>query len=81
VHFERADQLFKRLKASRLDNSHDIEIRKLIRVDLLILDDLCLQALDAADTADLYDYAARTTMPRRWSEGDGLGGCQDRLSA
>jgi DNA replication protein DnaC len=55
VHFERADQLFKRLKASRLDNSHDIEIRKLIRVDLLILDDLCLQALDAADTADLYE--------------------------
>jgi DNA replication protein DnaC len=55
VHFERADQLFKRLKASRLDNSHDAEIRKLIRVDLLILDDLCLQALDAADTADLYE--------------------------
>lgn len=55
VHFERADQLFKRLKASRLDNSHDAEIRKLIRVDLLVLDDLCLQALDAADTADLYE--------------------------
>jgi DNA replication protein DnaC len=55
VHFERADQLLKRLKASRLDNSHDAEIRKLIRVDLLILDDLCLQALDAADTADLYE--------------------------
>ncbi len=42
VHFERADRLFKRLKASRLDNSHDAEIRKLIRVDLLIIDDLCL---------------------------------------
>jgi DNA replication protein DnaC len=55
VHFERSDQLFKRLKASRLDLSHDAEIRKLIRVDLLILDDLCLQALDATDTADLYE--------------------------
>lgn len=55
VHFERADQLFKRLKASRLDNSHDIEIRKLIRVDLLVLDDLCLQRLDTADTADFYE--------------------------
>jgi DNA replication protein DnaC len=38
VHFERADQLFKRLKVSRLDNSHDAEMRKLLRVDLLILD-------------------------------------------
>ncbi len=55
VHFERADQLFKRLKASRLDNSHDAELRKLLRVDLLILDDFCLQALDATDTADVYE--------------------------
>jgi DNA replication protein DnaC len=55
VHFERADRLFKRLKASRLDNSHDTEVRKLIRVDLLIIDDLCLQTLDPADTADLYE--------------------------
>jgi DNA replication protein DnaC len=54
VHFERADQLFKRLRASRLDNSHDIEVRKLLRVEVLILDDLCLQALDATDTAELY---------------------------
>jgi len=45
VHFERADQLFKRLKASRLDNSHDAEMRKLLRVDLLLLDDFCLQPL------------------------------------
>jgi len=55
VHFERADRLFKRLKASRLDNSHDAEMRKLIRVDLLILDDLCLTGLDGADTADVYE--------------------------
>ena len=55
VHFERADLLLKRLRASRLDNSHDTEIRKLIRVDLLILDDLCLQPMDASDTADVYE--------------------------
>ena len=55
VHFERADQLFKRLKAARLDNSHDTEIRKLLHVDLLILDDFCLQPMDAADTADTYE--------------------------
>jgi DNA replication protein DnaC len=55
VHFERGDQLLKRLKASRLDNSHDAELRKLLRVDLLILDDFCLQPLDAVDTADIYE--------------------------
>jgi DNA replication protein DnaC len=55
VHFERSDLLLKRLRASRLDNSHDTEIRKLVRVDLLILDDLCLQAMDATDTADVYE--------------------------
>ncbi len=55
VHFERTDTMLKRLKVSRLDNSHDAEIRKLLRVDLLILDDFALQALDAADTADVYE--------------------------
>jgi DNA replication protein DnaC len=55
VHFERCDRLLKRLRASRLDNSHDTEMRKLIRVDLLIIDDFALQALDALDTADVYE--------------------------
>jgi DNA replication protein DnaC len=55
VHFERADRLFKRLKASRLDASYDQELRKLIGVDLLIIDDFCLTPLDATETADLYD--------------------------
>jgi DNA replication protein DnaC len=55
VHFERADRLFKRLKASRLDASYDQEMRKLIGVELLILDDFCLSPLDATETADLYD--------------------------
>jgi DNA replication protein DnaC len=54
VHFERADQLLKRLKASRLDASHDAEMRKLIRVDLLIVDDFALTAMDQAETADIY---------------------------
>jgi DNA replication protein DnaC len=51
----RCDQILKRLRGSRLDGSHDIELRKLIRVEVLILDDFCLQALDAADTADIYE--------------------------
>ena len=53
--FYRADVLLKKLRASRLDNSHDTEMRKLLRADLLILDDFCLQPMDAADTADIYE--------------------------
>src|SRR5947199_7882806 len=55
VHFERCDRLLKRLRASRLDNSHDVEMRKLLRIDLLIVDDFALQPLDALDTADVYE--------------------------
>lgn len=55
VHFERADRLLKRLKASRLDASHDVEVRKLIRVDLLIIDDFALSAMDPVETSDVYE--------------------------
>ena len=55
VHFERADRLLKRLRVARLDNSLDAEIRKLLRVELLILDDFALTALDAQDTAAVYE--------------------------
>lgn len=55
VAFHRTDVLLKRLRASRLDNSHDAEMRKLLRVDLLLLDDFALQGMDALDTSDIYD--------------------------
>lgn len=55
VVFERADRMFKRLKAARLDNSHEAEVRKLLRVDLLIIDDFALQPLDGIETADIYE--------------------------
>jgi len=55
VHFERADVMLKRLKAAKLDNSHDTEIRKLLRVDMLIIDDFALKAMDAIDTAAIYE--------------------------
>ncbi|MGH9287653.1 MAG: ATP-binding protein [Acidimicrobiales bacterium] len=51
----RADQLLKRLRASRLDGNHDNELRRLIRLEVLGLDDFCLQALDETDTADIYE--------------------------
>jgi DNA replication protein DnaC len=49
-----AARLFKRLKAARLDNTLDAEMRRLTRIELLILDDLALQPLDATETADFY---------------------------
>jgi DNA replication protein DnaC len=55
VHFERADRLHKRLKACRLDGTYEAEMRKLIGVDLLIVDDVILQPLDAVATSDFYD--------------------------
>lgn len=55
VAFARADQLFRRLKAARLDNTVEAEMRRLARLDLLIIDDLALQALDATETADFYE--------------------------
>jgi DNA replication protein DnaC len=55
VHFERADRLNKRLKAARLDASYDAEMRKLVGVDLLLIDDFALQPLDATETSDTYE--------------------------
>ncbi|HVL03021.1 MAG TPA: ATP-binding protein, partial [Acidimicrobiales bacterium] len=52
---ERTDILLKQLRASRLDNSHDAELRKLLRVDMLILDDFALHPMDPLDTADIYE--------------------------
>ena len=54
VHMAPADKLFKRLKAARLDNTLDAEMRRLAGIELLILDDFALQPLDATETADFY---------------------------
>jgi DNA replication protein DnaC len=55
VHMARADKLFKRLKAARLDNTVEAEMRRLAHVQLLILDDFALQPLDATKTTDFYE--------------------------
>ena len=51
----RTDKLFTRLRAARLDNTLEAEMRKLARCDLLILDDFALRALDATQTNDFYE--------------------------
>lgn len=51
----RTDKLFTRLRAARLDNTLAAEMRKLARVDLLILDDFALRQMDATETNDFYE--------------------------
>lgn len=49
--FLRADELFTRLRAARLDNTLETEMRSLARVELLILD-FALRPLDTTQTSD-----------------------------
>jgi DNA replication protein DnaC len=51
----RADKMLKSLKHARLDNSHELELRRLLAVDLLIVDDFGLDAMDATESRDAYD--------------------------
>ena len=51
----RADKMLKTLKHALLDNTHELELRKLIAVDLLIIDDFGLDAMDAAESRDAYE--------------------------
>jgi DNA replication protein DnaC len=51
----RADRMLKTLKHARLDNTYEAELRKLIAVDLLILDDFGLDAMDANESRDTYE--------------------------
>jgi DNA replication protein DnaC len=55
VYCESADKLFQRLKGSRLDATHTAELRRLIAVDLLIIDDFGLRAMDPMETVDMYE--------------------------
>jgi DNA replication protein DnaC len=51
----RTDRLLKRLKASRLDGTYEAEMRRLIAVEVLVLDDFAIHAMDAVETADVYE--------------------------
>ncbi len=51
----RTDHLLKTLKHARLDNSAEAELRKLLAVDLLVLDDFAIDVLDPLESRDLYE--------------------------
>jgi DNA replication protein DnaC len=55
VQFWRADKLFTRLRAARLDNSLEAEMRGISAVDLLIIDDFAIKDLDATQTSGFYE--------------------------
>jgi DNA replication protein DnaC len=50
-----ADRMLKMLKHARLLNSYETELRKLIAVDLLIIDDFGLDSMDAQESRDIYE--------------------------
>ncbi len=58
VIFERTERLLKSLKHARLDNSYEAELRRVIAVDLLVLDDFALDAMDPVESRDLYEILA-----------------------
>jgi DNA replication protein DnaC len=51
----KADKMLRKLQHARLDNSHEVELRKIIVVDLLILDDFCLDPMSAIESRDVSD--------------------------
>jgi DNA replication protein DnaC len=51
----RADQMLKTLKHARLDNSYEVELRKLVAVALLIVDDFGLDIMDPTESRDAYE--------------------------
>jgi DNA replication protein DnaC len=55
VLFTRHDKLVKSLKHARLDNTYEAELCKLLAVDLLIVDDFALDAMDAVESRDTYE--------------------------
>jgi len=51
----RADKLLKALKHARLDHTYEAELRKLLAVDLLVVDDFGLDAMDATESRDVHE--------------------------
>ncbi|MEI8256399.1 MAG: IS21-like element helper ATPase IstB [Deltaproteobacteria bacterium] len=54
VRFDRADDLLRRLRQSRLDNSRDALMSDLCAVDLLIIDDFALEPMTREESRDVY---------------------------
>lgn len=49
-----ADKLLKMLRHARLDQTYEMEMRRLLTVDLLIIDDFALDSMDANESRDAH---------------------------
>lgn len=54
VRFQRADELLRVLKQSRMDNSRDALMTQLATVDVLIIDDFALEPMTREESRDIY---------------------------
>ena len=66
VRFIRADEMLRRLRQSRPDNSREALVNELVSVDLLILDDFALEPMTQEESRDIYqlflERTGRTSM-------------------
>jgi DNA replication protein DnaC len=51
----RTERMLKTLKHARLDGSYEAELRKLLAVDVLILDDFALDVMQTDESRDIYE--------------------------
>lgn len=61
VRFTRADEMLRRLRQSRFDNSRDAEMVTLTSVDLLVLDDFALEPMSKEESKDIYQLFLERT--------------------
>lgn len=61
VLFRRADDLLRRLRQSRMDNSREAVMTELCTVDLLIVDDFALEHMSRDESRDVYELFVERT--------------------
>jgi len=64
VKMVRADRMLHTLKKSRFDGSHEAELRKLLVVDLLIVDDFGMEEMKEEESRDIYEVMVERTGKR-----------------
>ena len=86
MHFERHDRLHKRRKTARPDASYDHEMRKVIGLDLLVINDFALLPLDILETADFEElcverhHSKATVLTSNRDPSEWLAAMADRCS-
>lgn len=61
VHFTRADEMLRKLRQSRLDNSREALMTELSTVDMLIIDDFALEPMTREESRDVYQLFVERT--------------------